>query len=58
LRGAIAALEFEQIGILYSRAERNNGESKFSLGEPIGLDLDGILKHSVVPLRIAAYMGL
>ena len=32
LRGTIAALGFEQIGIPYSRAERQHGESKFSLG--------------------------
>jgi dolichol-phosphate mannosyltransferase len=58
LRGAIAALGFEQIGIPYSRAERHYGESKFSFGELIGLALDGILNHSVVPLRIATYLGL
>jgi glycosyltransferase involved in cell wall biosynthesis len=58
LRGAIAALGFEQIGIPYSRAERQHGESKFSFGELVGLALDGILNHSVVPLRIATYLGL
>lgn len=58
LRGTIAALGFEQIGIPYNRAERRYGESKFSLGELIGLALDGILNHSVVPLRIATYLGL
>jgi polyisoprenyl-phosphate glycosyltransferase len=58
LRGAIAALGFEQIGIPYNRAERQHGESKFSFGELIGLALDGILNHSVVPLRIATYLGL
>jgi glycosyltransferase involved in cell wall biosynthesis len=58
LRGAIASLGFEQIGIPYSRSERQYGESKFSVGELIGLALDGILNHSVVPLRIATYLGL
>jgi dolichol-phosphate mannosyltransferase len=58
LRGAIASLGFEQIGIPYSRAERQHGESKFSFGELIGLALDGIFNHSVVPLRIATYLGL
>jgi dolichol-phosphate mannosyltransferase len=58
LRGAIATLGFEQIGIPYNRAERQHGESKFSFGELIGLALDGILNHSVVPLRIATYLGL
>ena len=58
LRGTIAALGFDQIGIQYDRAERQHGESKFSFSELIGLALDGILNHSVVPLRIATYLGL
>jgi len=58
LRGTIAALGFDQIGISYDRSERQHGESKFSFGELIGLALDGILNHSVVPLRIATYLGL
>ena len=58
LRGTIAALGFEQIGIPYNRGERQHGESKFSFGQLIGLALDGILNHSVVPLRIATYLGL
>ena len=58
LRGTIGALGFEQIGIPYNRAERQHGESKFSFGQLIGLALDGILNHSVVPLRIATYLGL
>lgn len=58
LRGAIASLGFEQIGIEYSRSGRQYGDSKFSFGELMGLALDGILNHSVVPLRIATYLGL
>ena len=58
LRGTIAALGFDQIGVPYDRTERQRGESKFSFGELIGLALDGILNHSVVPLRIATYLGL
>jgi polyisoprenyl-phosphate glycosyltransferase len=58
LRGTIAALGFDQIGIPYHRAERQQGESKFTFSELIALALDGILNHSVVPLRIATYLGL
>ena len=58
LRGAIAAMGFNQIGIPYDRAERQRGQGKFSFGELMGLALDGILNHSVVPLRIATYLGL
>ncbi len=53
LRGAIASLGFKQIGISYDREIRANGESKFSMRQLISLALDGILYHSVLPLRIA-----
>ncbi|MBE0447662.1 MAG: glycosyltransferase family 2 protein [Actinobacteria bacterium] len=58
LRGAIAAMGFKQVGILYDRAERTRGRSKFSRGDLIRLAMDGILNHSVVPLRIATFTGL
>lgn len=58
LRGTIATMGFNQIGIPYERCERQWGKSKFSFADLIGLALDGILNHSVVPLRIATYLGL
>jgi glycosyltransferase involved in cell wall biosynthesis len=58
LRGAIAAMGFKQIGFPYDREERARGESKFSFGDLFGLAVDGILNHSIVPLRIATYTGL
>jgi polyisoprenyl-phosphate glycosyltransferase len=58
LRGTIATIGFKQIGIPYHRNERTRGKSKFSWGDLIGLAMDGILNHSVVPLRIATYTGL
>ncbi len=58
LRGAIAAMGFKQIGFPYDREERTHGESKFSFGDLFGLAVDGILNHSIVPLRIATYTGL
>lgn len=58
LRGAIAAMGFEQKGIVYDRAERLRGESKFNFRRLLALAMDGILNHSVVPLRLATYTGL
>jgi polyisoprenyl-phosphate glycosyltransferase len=58
LRGTIAAMGFEQVGIAYERAERTAGRSKFSFRHLMGLSLDGILNHSTVPLRVASYTGL
>ncbi len=58
LRGEIAVMGFNQIGVPYDRSERVHGESKFSFGDLLGLAVDGILNHSIVPLRIATFTGL
>jgi polyisoprenyl-phosphate glycosyltransferase len=57
LRGTIATLGFNQIGIEYNREERKKGKSKFSFKDLFNLAMDGILNHSVIPLRIATYTG-
>jgi dolichol-phosphate mannosyltransferase len=58
LRGLIASMGFKQMGVVYDRAARERGSSKFNLWRLFGLALDGILHHSVVPLRIATVFGL
>jgi dolichol-phosphate mannosyltransferase len=57
LRGLIAAMGFRQIGIPYDRAARQRGSSKFGFWRLVGLALDGILHHSIVPLRLATAVG-
>ncbi|MFH1800850.1 MAG: glycosyltransferase family 2 protein [Candidatus Omnitrophota bacterium] len=57
LRGTIATLGFRQIGIPYDRAPRIRGKGKFSIPQLFALALDGILNHSVVPLRVATFTG-
>lgn len=58
LRGTIATLGFRQTGVDYARRARAVGESKFSFYDNIKLALDGIINQSVVPLRMATYVGL
>lgn len=58
LRGTIATLGFRQTGIDYARRARAVGHSKFSFYDNIMLALDGLLNQSVVPLRLATYVGL
>lgn len=58
LRGTIATLGFRQVGIPYERAARVRGESKFPFKKLVSLAMDGILNHSVVPLRLSTYFGL
>lgn len=58
LRGAIAEIGFDQIGIPYQRQERKYGESKFKLRDLFALAWNGIANHSIIPLRISSYIGL
>ncbi len=58
LRGAIAAMGFRQTGIPYNRPARHAGKSKYSLWKLLKLAVNGILDHSVVPLRAAIWTGL
>lgn len=57
LRGTIAAVGFRQRGIPYERRGRERGHTNFLAKDLIGLAIDGILNHSVVPLRIASFVG-
>jgi glycosyltransferase involved in cell wall biosynthesis len=46
LRGTIATLGFEQVGVPYARSARKFGESKFPFSKLLSLALDGILQFS------------
>lgn len=58
LRGTIATLGFNQLGIEYQRRPRAIGTTKFSIFDTVRLALDGIVNQSIVPLRVAAYVGM
>jgi len=58
LRGTIATLGFNQLGIDYNRGARAHGKTKFSIYDNVMLALDGIVNQSVVPLRVATYVGI
>lgn len=58
LRGTIASMGFNQIGVQYDRAERVWGESKVPVREMIRIAVNGVLNHSLLPLRLAVYTGL
>jgi dolichol-phosphate mannosyltransferase len=58
LRGTIAALGFNQVGVDYHRGARLRGATKFSLYQNVMLALDGIVNQSVLPLRMATYIGI
>jgi glycosyltransferase involved in cell wall biosynthesis len=58
LRGTITSYGFNQIGFEYERNKRERGETNFSFKTLMLLGLDGIMNHSVIPLRIATVVGL
>lgn len=58
LRGTIATIGFRQIGLPYERNERKLGKTNFRIRDLINLALDGILNHSILPLRFASSFGV
>lgn len=58
IRGLISAMGFSQVPIEYDRGPRVAGESKFPFRKMVGLALDGVLNHSLIPLRVASLVGM
>lgn len=58
VRGLTLWIGFRQTGVLYPRAERFAGSTKYSLGKMFKLAWDGVTSFSFAPLRVAIYLGL
>lgn len=58
LRGLVATMGFRQTSFPYDRAARVAGESKFNFGALVKLALDGVVNHSLIPLRLASISSL
>ncbi|WBU56445.1 glycosyltransferase family 2 protein [Paracoccus sediminicola] len=58
MRGMISAMGFTQTGFEYDRAARTAGESKFPFKAMLSLAVDGMVNHSLVPLRFASTVSL
>jgi dolichol-phosphate mannosyltransferase len=58
LRGLVRWLGFPLVTIPYTRGQRTQGESSFSLRRMVELALSGIAAHSVRPLRFAIWLAL
>ncbi len=58
VRGMVAWIGFRQEPVHYKRAPRLAGESKYPFRRMLRLAVDGILSFSLVPLRVAIYVGL
>jgi dolichol-phosphate mannosyltransferase len=57
-RGLTSMLATRQTGFSYDRQKRQSGESKFPIPKLMALAVDGLITHSIFPLRIAAYIGV
>jgi dolichol-phosphate mannosyltransferase len=57
VRGLISMLASNIVGIPYARTIRKFGKSKFPVSKLFLLAVDGIVSHSVLPLRLASLFG-
>lgn len=58
VRGMVAWVGFKQTEVVYDRPARFAGETKYPLRRMIRFAIDGITSFSIVPLRLATYLGL
>ncbi|HEX4349959.1 MAG TPA: glycosyltransferase family 2 protein, partial [Verrucomicrobiae bacterium] len=58
VRGLRAWSGFRQTGVAYERAARFAGSPKYNFSGLIKLAMDGLFSFSIVPLRVATYIGL
>lgn len=58
VRGLVSSFARNETGVVYDRVARLYGKSKFPVIKLFRFAIDGIIAHSVVPLRLATYIGL
>jgi polyisoprenyl-phosphate glycosyltransferase len=58
IRGMVAWVGFRQAAVHYDREARFAGETKYPLRKMLRFAIDGITSFSIVPLRIATWLGL
>ena len=58
VRGMVAWVGFRQTIIEYERSPRFAGETHYPLRKMIRFALDGITAFSIVPLRVATWLGI
>ncbi|MEU4744844.1 glycosyltransferase family 2 protein [Actinosynnema sp. NPDC023658] len=57
-KGMFSLIGFRKKEVLYDRAERAAGRTKWSYGGLLGLAIDGITSFTTSPLRVATVLGL
>lgn len=57
VRGMVAWIGFKQTRVLYERPERFAGETKYPLSKMLRFAVDGITSFSIIPVRLATWLG-
>lgn len=57
LRGMISWIGFKQVAVMFVRAPRRAGVSKYPLFKMLRFAIDGVISFSFTPLRLALWMG-
>ncbi len=57
LRGMVSWVGFKQTGVLYERASRAHGETKYPYRKMIKFAWDAITSFSALPLKVATWIG-
>jgi dolichol-phosphate mannosyltransferase len=57
LRGMVSWIGFRQVAVMYARAERRAGQSKYPLFKMLQFAADGVISFSLTPLRLALWVG-
>jgi dolichol-phosphate mannosyltransferase len=58
IRGMVAWVGFRQVPVVYDRAERHAGQTKYPLSKMIRFAFDAVTGFSTAPLRFASHIGL
>ncbi len=58
VRAMVSWVGFKQTAVQYERPERFAGETKYPLRKMMRFAIDGITSFSIVPLRVATWLGL
>jgi polyisoprenyl-phosphate glycosyltransferase len=58
IRGMVSWIGLRQVALAYDRAPRKTGTSNYSLSRMFGLAFDALTSFSIMPLRLASYLGI
>ena len=58
IRGMVSWIGLRQVPLAYDRAARHSGSSNYPLAKMMGLAFDALTSFSIMPLRLASFLGL